>query len=352
MEEQQSSQEKNNICSNCELPLIDQANYCHKCGQKNNIGRLTLKALFSQFFDNVFNLDSKIIRTLGALFIPGKLTNAFLKKQHQKYYHPIRLFLVLIVITLAGFKFQDDIPMPTSLRKGRIETLKERKRLMNVFDKGISSIAENSSDKVTQVTLDSLSKVFYKNSGGRVDSIDINQAVRIAVDYEPFRVALEDFGKYSGKEIIDVYEVKGFVNRLKMQQKYKMIQEGTNFIPFVMGKVTWSIFIVLLLLSLIFKILYFKSDFLYLEHLIFGIHLNAFFLIFVSLFTLLSENIISTILPWTLALMAIYLFFALKHVYKQSLLLTIFKFALILISIFFSFIFGVLLTVLGSFILF
>ena len=351
MEDQNSSQEKNNFCSNCHFPLINKADFCHKCGQKNIDGRLTVKELFTQFFDNVFNLDSKIFRTLGAVLIPGKLTNAFLNGRRRKYYHPIRLFLVLIVIFLASLNYQGDISIPSNLKKDRIDQLKERKRLMGVLDNGIHSISEKTDQHSVLETLDSLSTIFYRDSGKRVDSININEAMKITDDFD-FYIALDDFGKYSSEEIIDVYGVKGFYKRLMVQQKMKMIEQGTSFIPFVMGKVTWVVFFVLLLLSLIFKILYFRSDFLYLEHLIFGIHLNSFFLIIVSILTLLPEGVMEEIVPWTLILMAIYLFIAMSRVYKQSFFITSLKFILVLVFYFFSFIFGIMLTVVGSFLIF
>jgi len=351
MQEKNSIQEETHSCPNCYSSLIIEADFCHKCGQKNTDGRLTIKDLFSQFFDNVFNLDSKIFRTLGAVFIPGKLTNAFLNGQRRKYYHPIRLFLVLIVLSLAAFNYQNDISSPGNLKKEDIDKLKERKRLMDVLDNGINSISEKTDQPSVLETLDTLSNKFYSNSGRRVDSININDALRITNDFD-FYIAIEDFGKYSAEEILDVYEVKGFFRRLLVKQKVKMIAKDTSFVPFVMGKVTWVVFFVLLVLSLIFKMLYFKSDFLYLEHLIFSIHLNSFFLIIVSSLIFFPEDMIGKSVPWILILMAIYLFIAMKRVYKQSYFITILKFIPVLFCYFFAFIFGIVLTVIGSFLLF
>ena len=351
MEEQNSIQDKTHSCSNCYSPLMNKADFCHKCGQKNITSRLTIKELFSQFFDNVFNLDSKIFRTLGAVLIPGKLTNAFLSGQRRKYYHPIRLFLILIVISLASLNYQGDMSSPTNLKKERIDKLKERKRLMGVLDKGINSISEKTDQPSVLETLDTLSNTFYKKSGKRVDSININDAMKITDDFD-FYIALEDFGKYTPEEILDVYEVKGFYKRLMVQQKIRMVEEETSFIPFLMGKVTWVVFFVLLLLSLVFKLLYFKSDFFYLEHLIFGIHLISFFLIIMSILTLFSWGMMEELVPLILISMAIYLFIAMRRVYKQSYFITSLKFILVLICYFFSFIFGVMLTVVGSFLIF
>lgn len=351
MEDQNSIQEKSHLCPNCQASLIKEADFCHKCGQKNIDGRLTVKELFSQFFDNVFNLDSKIFRTLAAVFIPGKLTNAFLSGQRRRYYHPIRLFLVLMVISLAILSNQNDINFSNNLNKGQIDRLKERKRLMEVFENGINSISEKTEQKIVLETLDTLSNTFYKSSGKRIDSIDINKTV-ILRDNAAFNIAIEDFGKYSPREILDKYEVKGFVKRLMLQQKMKMIKEETSFVPFVMGKITWVVFFVLLILTLVFKVLYFKSDFLYLEHLVFGIHANSFFLIIISVFTFFPEAIVETLIPWVLTLMAIYFFIAMKRVYKQSFFITSLKFIFVLFSYFFLFIFGLILTVVGSFLIF
>ena len=351
MEEQNSIQEKTRFCSNCNSPLKEMADYCYQCGQKNTGARLTIKELFSQFFDAFFNLDSKIFRTLGAVFIPGKLTNAFLSGQRLKYYHPIRLFLVLIVISLAGFNFQSELSIPTNLKKEQIDKLKERKRLMGVFDKGVNSISEKSDLPEVQETLDSLSSVFYKNSGKRMDSININDVMKITDDFD-FYIALDDIDQYSSEEILEIYKVKGFVKRLVVQQKLKMAEEGTNFIPFVLGKVTWVVFFALLVLSLIFKILYFKSDVLYLEHLIFGIHLHSFFFIIVTLLNFFPWEIMENMVPWTLIVMAIYFFIALRNVYKQSYFITSIKFILFLVCYFFLFIFGLILALIGSFLIF
>ena len=351
MDDQISIQDKSQLCPNCQFPLDKNAAFCQKCGQKNTDVRLTVKEFVSQFFANVFNLDSKIFQSFGALFIPGKLTNAFLNGQRIKYIHPIRLFLVFIIVSIAAFSFLKNPTSPGNLKKEHIDKYKERKKLMNVFELGIDSTKEKTDQHSVLESLDSLSKIFYRNSGRRVDSINLNNVIRV-MDDPDFYIALDDFGKYSHEEILDRYEVKGFFKRLKVRQKVKLLEEETNFIPFLLGKVTWTVFIVLLLLTIVFRILYFRSDFLYLEHLIFGLHLNSFFLIIVSILILIPERYLSFALPCGLLSMAIYLFIAMKRVYAQSFIITALKWMLVIVCYFISFIFGIVLTVIGSFLLF
>ena len=121
MDEQNSNQETTHQYPNCQSDLVNLAGFCHNCDQKNTSGRFTVKELFSQFFDNVFNLNSKIFKTLGAVFIPGKLTNAFLSGQRRKYYHPIKLFLVLMIISIGALNYQGTISNPGNLKKEKLK---------------------------------------------------------------------------------------------------------------------------------------------------------------------------------------------------------------------------------------
>lgn len=337
-------------CSNCRFPLEKKAKYCHNCGQKAFGGELTLKELFSQFFDSFFNLDSKIFQTLGAVFIPGKLTEAFLDGQRRKYYHPIRLFLVLILIALAALSYRNESDF-LDAKQTDIERLKERRRLIDVFDSNLNSVKSEVNDVQINDVFDTLSYRFHNRAGERVDSFNINKTIQITDDFD-FYIGLDDFEKYTPEQLIDVYGVKGFYNRLLVQQKVKMIMEGTNFIPFVMGKVTWAVFFVLLILALIFKLLYFTKGFLYLEHLVFGIHLHSFYFILAAGTILLEEETREEFMGWAIIIMAIYLFISMKRVYKESYLITFLKFIFIVLVYFILFIAGLALTIIGSFLIF
>ena len=66
-------------CKNCDEDLYGPQLYCAKCGQKN-ISQLNLRYLFSEIIDTVFNLDSKLYRTVKVLILkPGVLSREFIK---------------------------------------------------------------------------------------------------------------------------------------------------------------------------------------------------------------------------------------------------------------------------------
>lgn len=90
-------------CKNCEQPLHKGAAYCAHCGQKNTDGRITVRSLFTEFFDAVFNIESRTLRTLRALFIPGKLTEEYFEGRHKRYVHPLRTLLVMSILLILTF---------------------------------------------------------------------------------------------------------------------------------------------------------------------------------------------------------------------------------------------------------
>ena len=73
--------------------------YCSKCGQRMQLRRLTMGALFHDVLHDLSDLDSRVWRTLIALLLkPGKLTNEFIAGRRTFYLPPFRLYLVLSLV--------------------------------------------------------------------------------------------------------------------------------------------------------------------------------------------------------------------------------------------------------------
>jgi hypothetical protein len=96
-------------CPNCAAVLRGQ--YCAACGQQRIDPReLSARHFFSELADEVATLGVKLrtLRTLGTLFVPGKLTTEFLAGRRQPYLSPLKLYFVCAAIfflaaPLAGF---------------------------------------------------------------------------------------------------------------------------------------------------------------------------------------------------------------------------------------------------------
>ena len=93
-------------CLNCGAQL--QGKYCLNCGQAADSHRRTVWKLFDEFFEHLFDLDSRVLRTMWALIAkPGELSLAFREGRRQRYVPPTRLYLftslaLFIAIALSG----------------------------------------------------------------------------------------------------------------------------------------------------------------------------------------------------------------------------------------------------------
>lgn len=84
-------------CKNCEEIL--QGKYCHQCGQRADVGRITLKSLVSDFSNGVLQLNRGFFYTLIALFRnPGKSIAEYLSGKRKKYFKPLTYVLTLSTI--------------------------------------------------------------------------------------------------------------------------------------------------------------------------------------------------------------------------------------------------------------
>ncbi|MGO4221278.1 DUF3667 domain-containing protein [Lysobacter sp. TAF61] len=84
-------------CENCNAPL--QGHYCHDCGQSVVNPVRDARHALEEVFESFWHLDGRIFRTLRDLVVPGRVAVNYLAGQRARYVAPLRLFLVLSVVT-------------------------------------------------------------------------------------------------------------------------------------------------------------------------------------------------------------------------------------------------------------
>jgi hypothetical protein len=84
-------------CENCGTAL--QGAYCHACGQSGHNPLHNLAHALEEVFESFWHLDGRVFRTLRDLLVPGRVACNYLAGQRVRYIPPLRLFLVLIVLT-------------------------------------------------------------------------------------------------------------------------------------------------------------------------------------------------------------------------------------------------------------
>ncbi len=84
-------------CKNCGERLMGM--YCHRCGQYALDIEQPFWKYVKQYFENVYQFDSKVWQTLWLLVRrPGFLTQEFNAGRINSYVHPLRLFMFLSVL--------------------------------------------------------------------------------------------------------------------------------------------------------------------------------------------------------------------------------------------------------------
>jgi hypothetical protein len=84
-------------CENCTTPL--QGAYCHVCGQHAANPLRDFRHAVEDVFESFWHLDGRVFRTLRDLLVPGRVACNYLAGQRVRYIPPLRLFVILTVIT-------------------------------------------------------------------------------------------------------------------------------------------------------------------------------------------------------------------------------------------------------------
>ena len=83
---------KDSKCDNCGEELL--GTFCWVCGQKDSHYNRSVFKVTSDFFKEMFDVDSRVFTTLSTLFFrPGKLSVQFRDNKRASYVTPIRLYL-------------------------------------------------------------------------------------------------------------------------------------------------------------------------------------------------------------------------------------------------------------------
>ncbi|HEY2742993.1 MAG TPA: DUF3667 domain-containing protein [Polyangia bacterium] len=90
-------------CLNCGAAVATR--FCHDCGQENTSYHASLGRLLGDLIEEVFQLESRLWRTLWTLFRrPGRLTREYNAGRRVSYTTPLRLYIVASVayFSVAG----------------------------------------------------------------------------------------------------------------------------------------------------------------------------------------------------------------------------------------------------------
>ncbi len=327
-------------CLNCGAQLRGQ--YCGTCGQRARSRLISLWELISDAFGDLFEIDSRIWRTLIPLIAkPGQLTRDYLRGRRARYMPPFRTYLVLSLIFFVvaffdpsenlGLLFEPEAESEVSTeaaaqREAVLEELAEELAEQGIIDGNDvadESDAEDSED----------SGIHFSIDGEAKDDCDIDET------------DLEEMPAWLARRLTPE-RLRHICERTKLDNGRQVISNLANNVPA-------ALIVLLPLMALVLKALYPLSRRYYVEHLLFFVHFHAFFFLILTLQILFArlaqllhvpDAISAVILIVASLYIPVHLFLSMRHVYGQGRITTFLKY----IALAIAYSAGFLVTMLGA----
>jgi hypothetical protein len=276
---------KSQTCPNCGFRFgtsFEGTNFCPECGQDNYDLNAPFRHLVKETAATVFHFDTKSIRTLKALvFRPGFLTAEFVRGKRANYVKPVRFYIFI------SFLFFLLLSLPTH----------------KTYD-------INEATELTQKKSGGFNITFFSLSSSEMRGIRESQIDSVL---QSRKLSVKPINRYIVKQLI-------------------RIGSGgeKEFIHLMIKGVSYMMFILMPFIGLLVYFLYHRQQQYYIGALIFSIHYHCFAFLALTFFVLLGKIPgFSLILLITPLVLAVYLYFSLRTVYRQSRLMTLNKTMLI-----------------------
>lgn len=342
-------------CENCATAL--QGDFCHHCGQSAHSPVRSFGHAIEEVFESFWHLDGRIFRTLQQLLRPGRLAMDYLAGHRTRYIPPIRLFVIVAVLTFfvarlvvhvdAG-TFIDQTPAPpevaTAFKDARTSEEVEKARLAHI--KPLET-ARRTLPEPMRFTMDRAIAKIEKQAAQRNKELAGLPGSTAATTPPATPAASPGTAPAAPKAYtpVDIDFLPGFANRWLTGQAEiirlnlpRINERPQLLVNAFFASVPSALFVLVPLFALLLKIFYFRSGRLYLEHLVVALYSHAFLcvaLLGILLLTLLAGQVpdvpvvgsligiaVTLLLVW----MPLYLLIMQRRVYGQSWLVTSIKF--------------------------
>jgi hypothetical protein len=373
-------------CENCASVL--QGHYCHVCSQRAHSPLHHFGHAIEEVFESFWHLDGRIFSTLRDLFVPGRVAAGYLAGHRVRYVAPLRLFIVLSLITFfvgkltlhmdPGEAIQVDMAPAeksglvvgeTRIDESRFKAAKTVDDVLAIRAKLLTQIAaENKKSKAGPVlsavldfakrNIDDRSRARMLELGATPEQLRKLASPPDASAPKPASAASQTKPRPTSPDVTTTgnggFLQRWFEHRLeKVKQNAEEVKKNPDeLIKRVLGAVPGALFVLIPLFALCLKLLYIRSGRGYLEHLVVALYSHAYMLVALLLvFLLIGAQSIPGLPAWAAnvagvvamvilnLLVPLYLLWMQKRVYAQSWVKTLMKYATL--GLIYSFLLGV-----------
>ncbi len=353
-------------CLNCGHLLDISDKYCPNCSQMNSTKKVTLRDFFDEFFSNLINYDSKLLKTLYALLIkPGTITKDYIQGKRISYTNPFRFLLSLAFLYFLMFTYNSQFTEIDRKFSGFDEKIIDRTKPLSFaldsvsFDKDSTQLNEGTQKALAQLDsldkkelkisetlkgLDSITtfdpKKFKENNDSLILSNpskyfktlekDDSMLGRTMKKMDFFTVTIRKDSIYSFEDAVTRYQIEDARrNRTPYNAAsslLRVIQAPGSFINSTIGKLPFVIFFFLPMFAAFIWLVYIRKKYTYTDHLIFSFH-NQSLLFILLILSLIIDTLFGTASAgWFLAIFGFYLYKAMRKFYGQGRFKTIVKY--------------------------
>lgn len=340
-------------CENCSTPL--QGDFCHECGQSAHSPVRSFGHAVEEVFESFWHLDGRIFRTLHQLLLPGRLAAAYLAGHRTRYIPPIRLFVILSVLTFfvarlavhvdaGALVSQTPRPpeVPGAFRDATTndEVQQVRRALLAPLQQSREAMPAS-----LRAPIDSAIAKVDRQAAKRERELKEHPPVASArkpAAAKPFTV--QDMATQKS-DPVEISFLPGFANRWLTGQAEiirknlpRISERPQLLVNAFFGSVPSALFVLVPLFAVLLKVFYLGSGRLYLEHLVVALYSHAFLcvaLLGILLLSMLGGQlaavpgagvVIGLLITALLLWMPLYLWLMQRRVYAQSRLVTTLKF--------------------------
>jgi hypothetical protein len=328
-------------CLNCGADLAGQ--YCGQCGQRATNRLISLWELMRDAFGDMFELDSRLWRTLIPLMLrPGRLTSDYLRGRRMRYMPPFRMYLVLSLLFFLVVFFDP---------RQELALLFEPAGVPAAADAGDvgAPATDAESDAAARQTLEDLVEdgVVDESVLERFDSAVNPDDDEAAGDAPGVNLNFGDDEARCNVDEIDLADAPEFIQRRITHERLRHVCERvhevgpTGVLRAMLDNVPVALLLLLPLVALVLKLLYPLSRRYYVEHLLFIVHFHAFLFLLLTLQVLWARFMGAVSAPSPVSVLPIvatsfyipvYLFRSMRTVYEQGRALTLVKFLVLVIA--------------------
>ena len=261
-------------CANCGYEPME--SFCPQCGQSDRHYARSLGSVVLEFLREMFELDSRLFRTLKLLFFkPGSLTREFSRNRRVSFVSPVRLYI------FASFVFFLLLSLFGNLGEGFVPGMVDEDRA-DAADEVRINVVTQPSDSLSQLTTEERLAAF-----------------RAALPPEQRRKADDILRRPEGdigRRIIlsgaaEEFEEWNWIGRFFLLGVIDILHDPSIVRQRLLANMPIAMFFVLPVLGVVLAIFHFrKKKRFYVEHLVFAIHIQTFTFLIYAIALLLPEE--------------------------------------------------------------